>query len=326
MAVTINELTEDRSGSVSVSDGIIVKTFERYFMAITTDLETETVKSILENDDIPKIGDTHPDFVSSTEYEPKCVNIDIAVKDDKFRLVLVITCEYSSESMGGFPWDEPAIISFSHKPYEVVIDKAYRLEPETIENESYEKDKRGEPTVTIENSAKKPFAKPEMREIMNLVIHINKKYRQDKFDIEDVKRLKDTVNDGPISIAGVKIPDYRGRLTAIEPDLKRFDHIENGENTITLYWDVNISVEIQETNWSMKPLDQGYKDINDKPYKNAGENSDTLYKLNEDGEFKSKEDQSKPADELIFYTYWPLVWKVLDLPTELPLAKEFPKV
>lgn len=347
--ISLKEITESREADVSVNGTFIVKTHKRYFMVVTDDVNT-SVKAILdqtdapsannilpgENTTIPNIGDIHPDYINETDESelPKCNNISVSTKEEDFRLVLIFTCTYTTDYDNTLPWDKPEDVQFGLKSYERVADKAYRIESETIGDETFEVDKQFNPNVTIENSAKHGFDPPQMLEENNSVILINKKYRQDQFDPLDVRKFKDTVNINNIKIAGVDIAYLTGRLTKIEPKLEKWvgpaddsgTPIET--NNVILYWDVDITIEIQEKEWTLKPLDQGYKDINDQGYKAEGANADLQYKFKDDGsgEFRDATGQLKPAKELVFDIYFPCDWKTLDLPEDLPLAKDFPQV
>ncbi len=342
MAVkSLKETTGSREGALSINnEKETIITGTRTFIVITDDVYTN-VKDINglssapasnssddpyptgENTTIPKLGSVHnineseiAEFDVKSSYRlPVCYDISWAVIEEDARLVFKYVCSYTNDLQYQPKVALQSIIAFDWKTYEYVADKGYAHTDGKVKTT----DPVGKPSITIENSAQKQFNPPHMKEVNNTLIKIAQYYPVK--DISLKLQLKNSINDVDQTIAGIEIKAGEGKITDMDMIIERkFEKYFKGNESPKLinYALLTFTIEINTENWFLKPLNLGYKDIDNKPYDAKASNSDTQYKLDKSGEFV--ENQTEPAIELEFLLY-PAYddnnWTTLDLPEQI---------
>jgi len=153
---------------------------------------------------------------------------------------------YSDGSLNtnsGSPLTEPPRVSFATAKYQVPFERSYN----SIKNR--------EPDTAVLNSAKVPFDPPAVKEKTNTIVTIQ--YNKTTFHGSWIQQYTDTINNSSVSVAGISIPKYQGRINEIGAS-NNYD--ENGNE----YWTISVSIEISSEPFVRKILDQGMMALNDK--------------------------------------------------------------
>jgi hypothetical protein len=154
--------------------------------------------------------------------------------------------EFSDGSLNtnsGSPLTEPPRVSFATAKYQVPFERSYN----TMKN--------GQPDTAVLNSAKVPFDPPAVKEKTNTIVTIQ--YNKRTFNGSWIQQFTDTINSSSVTVAGISIPKYQGRINEIGAS-NNYD--ENGNE----YWTISVSIEISSEPFVRKILDQGMMALNDK--------------------------------------------------------------
>ena len=147
--------------------------------------------------------------------------------------------EYSDGSLNtnsASPLTEPPKVSFATAKYAEPFEQAY--------NDT----EKGEPITPVLNSAGQPFDPPAIKDKVNTIVTIQ--YNKRTFNGSWIQEFTGTINASNVSVAGISVPANCGRINEIGAS-NNFD--ENGAE----YWTISISIEISNTFFYRKILDQG---------------------------------------------------------------------
>lgn len=231
--VSVNEARLAREGSEDSKQTSWVRVFD----VTTDDIDTDVV-DILEDSNVPDIGDTHP----SASYMV-CTRRTVKTYEDDFHWK--VDCEYgrNSGAHGPLPTDEEPKIDFSSATHEIVAEKAYDAA-----------DAQGAPSIPIENSAKDPFDPPLMDDKRNMLIVINRNEPLTQFDAETYISFENTLNSVAVKIAGITIAQYEGLIRAIKGS-KRWD--KEGD----AYYEVTYEIEVDRETFVLEVVDRGFYEL-----------------------------------------------------------------
>jgi len=254
---TVNELFRGIKGDDTTDSRSTV----RVFLVQLESMDTDVIKVILADSNIPQNNDAHPNdsgiFVRDR---------DVKLVDDDDKLTWLVEVRYSNEGGGGggggsdpHPTDLPPVITFSAAQYTRVVEKAYQDGTNDGSSgsgpDSLTPVTSGEPLTPVFNSVGKPFDPPVVQEDQNLVITIQRNETTTDFDPDNIKAYRNTINSidhtGSNKIAGVEFTKFQGRMRGITAQ-KMWD--KDGD----AYWAVTYDIEIREVTHIRQVLDAGY--------------------------------------------------------------------
>lgn len=248
-----------------------------------------------------------------------------------------VTVQYSTNERNNDETDNPInerpVIRFGWQAYQVVARKAYGMRREGVG--SFIKSPvypliadplvgdinnlvRGTKTAPIMNSYGDKFDPPPMDDKKNLVIYISKNQSLGAQHISSLRSFQDTINEDKITIAGVVIPVYAGKLRSIDMS-RKFDSLRNE------YWTVDYEIEVDLELHTLKLLDDGFYYGSD-PISNIEIYGTTRTKFTDkagndfvvpgklDGKGFKLANNAQPV-YLEYLTLFPTKWASLHLPT-----------
>jgi len=215
------------------------------------------------------------------------------------------------------PTDEPPQVQFGFVRYEEVVERAYNNIDGPLAANA---DTQGSPTKKVSNAADQQFPNPLVDDRYNMTVTVTRKELESETGPETWALLKDTINDVAITIGGIVMPQYTGRMLECKGVVK-WDKDGKG------YYDCTYIIEYDKNTHIRKILNQGYY------YKNYANGSGELIEAKDDaglamrqpvlldafgdllGEVDETADPPVVPIYLDFQTKWAADWTTLDLPT-----------
>ena len=142
-------------------------------------------------------------------------------------------------------------------------------------------------TISIANTNGRPIIVTETKTLLRFTMVRN----EPDYDPKLARKFMDTINDGSVRLAGKTFPDRTCKL-------ELWAGASFYDSTGSLYWAVTYQVLIdEEDGFKRKFVNRDVVDKNGKAASATGKGliANTEYKLQENGEFYSKEDQQDPT-------------------------------
>jgi len=199
MTITASLMRE--SGAVGNTFDRQATATERYLFQQDTGENISGYAEIFATGLLPKFGTNYSGtsaVVTGYEAEPDTLN----------RSVWYVTVNYETRNAefnrDGVedPIKQPARVWYGLRKYNEVAELAYKSG-----------DKRGNPTKPVENSAGDRFNPMPVVERHNLIVFVEKNYRD--FDPGDIALFQNTINKAEVTIGGVKFDDDEAWLSKI---------------------------------------------------------------------------------------------------------------
>lgn len=170
-----------------------------------------------------------------------------------------VSCNYimvKSDNSGNTPWGQPAQIRLGWKNYEYVARTCYAFKD--MKGTAWlGQDPKGR--IPITNSHQDAFDPPPMVPLRNKVISISKNESISEEALNTKLELIGTINKGKEVVTGFKLEPMQGLIRNISFDRAYFQG--------TPYFTMQYEVEIDESNHTLKIMDDGfyYKESDAKP-------------------------------------------------------------
>ena len=239
-----------REGEVSSAGGVYERRFKVEFDAPPASEET-----VLYAAGVPALFSKHP----ADPYTRLMRKRATLLESSGSRLHWAVICNYEvrpgtdPDADYDKPWDLPAEVSFTTARYQRVFEAAYgkldvdnNMEPLNVAPAPFASGWRGAPrTVKIANTAGILFDPGLGQEEINTVILIRKAQMADDVSIPELLRFRWTINSSLITVGGIPLEAYQGRMNDIRLTPRRGSRDGNGGGG-EKYWDVEYEVEVNE--------------------------------------------------------------------------------
>jgi len=245
-----------REGEVSSAGGVYERRFKVEFDAPPASEET-----VLYAAGVPALFSKHP----ADPYTRLMRKRATLLESSGSRLHWAVICNYEvkpgtdPDNDYNKPWDLPAEVSFTAARYQRVFEAAYGklspflnnqlqdvMEPVNVAPAPFAAGWRGASrTVKIANTAGILFDPGLGQEELNTVIMIRKSRKADDVSVPELLRFRWTINSVPITVGGIPLEAYQGRMNDIRLTPRRAARNDEGADG-ERYWDVEYEVEINE--------------------------------------------------------------------------------
>lgn len=297
--VSVVEIADSDSGKKSIADGVMYERAWRITMASPTDRPS----IIWAHASIPDLYDAYPGDSTAILKELS------ADREKGTRLIWIVKGGYGKADdteppgSGQDPEDPtrlPPDIEGTSQVYQRPVYRAYQTG-----------DTRDAPTKAVINSAGMPFADAAVYDHHCDTIVITRNEDPTTFDEDLYSELKGTCNSSSITIAGITIPEYCGKMADIS--WRRLWDTRGQK-----YFQVTYKIEVDYEDHRSQILNQGY-------YYLSGGGTTHAPVLDENGNpchqqklLKVDGTQAAIGDDPTFaryYIYWKASWSSLGLPS-----------
>ena len=311
MSVLSVELIDRNSKMDTAGD----KTASRIYLVTCDDRVTDDEMVVLTAPGLPEKYSNHP-----SDEDIWADSFDVAPYED--RLHWKVSVNYAMKpgntpSDAEHPCDLPSVVSFFTENEKLAMKRSYKL---ATDPGAPNPDVRYFPTKAIVNSAGDPFTEPAQVDTPKLGIRIQRNWRNSSVDPLELSTYVNTRNIAKITVGGIAIDPYVGKMKDIKCDPQRDAFKE-------LYWSVTCEIVLDtDLKWDYKVVDQGFnakKSLSDDAPVRArpsGEKATTPLLLDGfglllNGTGRPGEPPLAPAFYLSFHILWSMDWLPLDLTT-----------
>lgn len=260
LTFVVNEITEGQTGS----DGEDRASEVRVFQVLAN--RPCNASQVMSAQGIPRRGESHPDdptlicrLRTPSARGDNRINWEVAIEYG-------LTTGGSGSNPDQDPLREPPDIQFIEAgTIQKPLTKAYNTGQQMTNGDKFSDpddadivDDRDEPTNAVVNTAGDPFSEAiTIEEAIDGII-ITRNESRSRFDPNELKKYKNTINKDEITIASIQIPPRCGKLKSITARVKRWRPPSGG--SLRAHWEVVYTIHIDLRGFVVKPLSRGYNE------------------------------------------------------------------